>query len=149
MVVYKHTIWFKRIQNFLDRIGVDRIKLFGILIGLFFVMFVSPLRIVNSINNGIQTQKKADTILADVKALEKENKNLKFIDSRAKSPQEQELQIRTVEGKKKEGEVLYVISSLTRDAQNGANNTAQAETQPSRETPKLSNWEKWVQKVFN
>jgi hypothetical protein len=146
--VYKHTIWFRRLKGVLDVVGLDKIKLFVILIGLFFVMFISSLRIVNSINSGIQTQKKADKISLDVKELEKENKNLKFIDSRSKSSVEKESQIRSIEGKKKEGEVLYVISSLTRD-QEQDKQERQATKEPVSNTPKLSNWEKWVQKVFN
>jgi cell division protein FtsB len=145
MVVYRHKIWLKNAQSFVESKQFESLKLVGLFLGLFLIVFVFGLKISQTINKGIAAQKRTDKIAMEVQALEKENQELKYRRELYNSDTEIEAQYRELENKKKPGESVYIVSLPEKKA------SQESVDQTSSTAPVLntsSNWEKWIVRIF-
>jgi cell division protein FtsB len=146
MVVYRHKIWLKHAQSFVESKHFESLKLVGLFLGLFCIVLLFGLKITSTINKGLETQRRTDRIAAEVKALEQENENLKYTRDLYNSEAEIEAQYRELENKKKPGESVYIVS-LPQKQQNEPSQESSSASIPES-TPVLSNWELWLSKIF-
>jgi cell division protein FtsB len=146
MIVYKHKIWLRSAQSFVESKHFSSLKLIGLFIGLFGVVLIFGLKITSTINKGLETQRRTDQIAAEVKALEKENQELAHTRDLYKSDAEIEAQYRELENKKKPGESVYIVSIPDKKTEDSS--TAQTEQSAQDSAEKLTNWEVWLTKIF-
>jgi cell division protein FtsB len=145
MVVYRHKILLRQAKTFVESKHFESLKLMVLFVGLFIVILVFGLKIMSTINRGLETQKRTDKIAAEVQALEQENQELKNRKDLYTSDSEIESQFRELENKKKPDESVYVINIPDKKSDTATESSAQA-TELSK--PKQSNWETWIQKIF-
>jgi hypothetical protein len=145
MVVYRHTIWMKNLRSQVQSFGIDKVQLVFISILFFIILLVFTIKIINTINDGIATQKRSDKIAADVARLEKDKANLEYLKSLYTSDAEQEAELRSTQNKKKGDEKIYIINLDKTPEQ-----TPVPEITPIPEQKEeRANWEQWVLRIFD
>lgn len=143
MVTYRHKILLRNLRDRLKEDDVENIKLILLFLGIFAIAFFFSFRILNTVNQGLEAQKRTDTVASQVEELEKENKILKSQKDAALSDSELEAQYRAL-GYKKPNETIYIV------AKRGPTPQVDATVQPTPEqkAPEMENWQKWLIKLF-
>jgi len=143
MVTYRHKILLKNLRDRLKADDVENIKLILLFLGIFAIAFFFSLRILNTVNQGLEAQKRTDTVASQVEELEKENKILRSQKDAALSDSELEAQFRAL-GYKKPNETVYIV------AKKGPTPQVEVPTEPvaDAKAPEMENWQKWLIKLF-
>lgn len=144
MVVSRRTILMRNIHGLLESGQLRSLKLLGFFLALFAIVFLFSVKIVGTINKGLETQEKISKINSDISALEKENTKLKYESNLYQSDSEVESQYRALENKKKKDEIVYIVPLPTNIPRSDA-------TEPENvveKKAKIPNWQKWVKQVF-
>jgi len=147
MVTYRHQIWWRNFQSFKESKEYETIKVILLFILILAIVLLFIMKISATINTGIEAQKRTDKIAAEVKALEKENKNLMYQRDLFKSEAEIEAQYRILENKKKEGEKVVLISRLNQNNNTSADNEESSNIEATKE--KVPNWQQWLELLFD
>lgn len=145
MIVYKHKIWLRNAQQFVESKLFESLKIVALFIGLFGIILVFTLKITSTINKGIETQERTDKIAAEVAALEKENKSLQYTRDLYTSQSEIEAQYRELENKKKPDESVYIVSIPQKKPTEPSDTIPQKDTIP---VTKEKNWIVWLEQIF-
>lgn len=129
----------------LKKSDVENIKLVLFFITILGITLFFIVRILDTVNKGLEAQKRTEIIARQVEELENQNKFLKTQKEKALSDSEIEAQYRAL-GYKKEDEKVYIV------IKNGITPTMEATSDPSnhdiQEGNKLYNWERWLIKLF-
>lgn len=145
MVVYRHKLWLKNIRSsFADR-DFENLKMVALFIATLGIMSFFSIRIVDTLNQGVQAEQRTALVEKQVSQLEKENEILKAQKEIAVSDSEIEAQYRAL-GHKKPGESIYIVSKedLAGIKEVNAEAVKSTDSQKSQDP----NWQKWLLLIF-
>lgn len=144
MVTYRHKILLDKIKLRIRPEDIKSAKIVLLFMAMFSVISFFGYRIIQTVNQGFESQKRVENIASQVEKLEKENVMLKSERDTAMSESEIEAQYRAL-GYKKPGEEVYIVSRTN------AGNTENTSTETNTESTstEIPNWQKWIMLIFN
>lgn len=145
MLTYKHKIWSRNISRFIESSQFDSFKFLFLFLSLFIVILIFASKITNTINKGLEAQRRTDKLAAEVSMQEKVNQELKYQKELYSSDTEIEAQYRELENKKKKGELIYRISV---EGSKKTSLSSEDNSQLDTNGEDIPNWQKWVEIVF-
>jgi len=145
MVTYRHKILLRNLRDRLRKDDIENIKLILLFLAVFGIASFFIVRILETVNKGLEAQQRTEIVARQVEELENENKFLKSQKEAALSDSELEAQYRAL-GYKKQNETVYIV------AKNATTPTLEvtpvAGLNGEQEKNELHNWQKWFLKLF-
>lgn len=142
MVTSRHKIILSRLRGHIGPEELQHAKLIGVFFLMFGIISFFTAQIISSLNEGIDTSNRVETIEKQVARLEKENTQLESELNVALSETEIEAQYRAL-GYRKPDESVYIVNK------NPIITPTPEIIEQTNESPYVPNWQKWVLLIFN
>ncbi len=115
---------------------------------MFVIILMFGIKVIHTVNSGVEAKRRTDKIAADVHELQRQNNELTYLKELYASDSQIESEYRDLDSKKKPGETIIIVS-LPQD-QKLVSVSAQQEAAPApTQQPRLPNWQRWVDTIFN
>lgn len=141
--LYNSTIKSKFVSKYLLNL---KYSIFALTLFIVLIFFINNVQ--NTIASGLDKQENTENLKQEIKNLEKENNRLSHLKDVYTSNVALESQIRNVEGKKKEGEDIYIVAFSEPSKLESLLDEIE-EKRPIKDEKDESNFKQWLKKIFN